>query len=175
MDTFSSIKKEFSDFERELHGQLRLVVRDTEKGIWGASSIDVVFGVFQKIGLEKYKNFLDIGCGDGRVTLVASLFTSATGIEFDMDLVLKGEELKKKLQLSRARLVQGDFFQHDFSQYDVLFVNPDTGFYNGLEDKLLREMKGLLLVYNDVFLPRLLKRGKTYWVNQVPVTEFRRP
>lgn len=177
MDVFSSIKKikkEFSDFERELHNKFRLVVRDTEKGIWGTSNIDVVFQVFKSMGLEKYKTFLDIGCGDGRVTLVASLFTSAMGIEFDRDLILKGREIQKKLQLSHAELVQGDFFHHDFSQYDILFVNPDTGFYNGLEDKLLNEMKGLLLVYNDVFLPRFLKRGKTHWVNQVPVTEFTR-
>ena len=171
--TFVRIKEEFQRRDQQLHTRFQMTVRDTEKGIWGASDLDVVLELFQKIGLDKAKNFMDIGCGDGRVVLVASFFTHAFGIEFDEELVETGNKIKENLHSTNAELFRGDFFSHDFSGYDVLFINPDTGFYNGLEDKLLKEMKGTLFVYNNIFLPRFLKRGKTYWIGQVPITEFR--
>jgi SAM-dependent methyltransferase len=186
---FGLIKKEFAAFDKELYDEFRFVVRDTEKGIWGTADLDNVFALFQKITLSekteagKAKRFLDIGCGDGRIVLVASLFADAVGIEVDKDLVAKGNEIKEKLGLGKggggkAELICDDFYNHDFSQYDILFVNPDQGFNRGLEDKLLKEMKGTLYLYNNLFLPRFLKRGKTWWVGEgsskVPVTAFTR-
>ena len=32
--------------------------------------------------------------------------------------------------------------------------------------------KSYTLVYNNIFLPRFLKRGKTHWIQQVPITEY---
>ena len=148
------------------------LVRDTEKGIWGPSSIDIVCKLFEKINLEKYRKFLDIGSGDGRVVLVASLCTNATGIECDKELIDKGIDISKKFKLN-AHFIRGDFYDHDFSQYDIIFTNPDTGFYNGMEDKLLNELNGLLIVYNNVFLPRFLRRGKTHWIGGIPITEYK--
>jgi len=170
---FNQIKQEFKQFDEELHKNFRFVVRETEKGIWGAANLDNVFNFFQKIELQNFKNFLDLGCGDGRVVLVASLFTNATGIEIDKDLVSKGNEIKDKLSLN-ANLIRDDFYKHDISKYDTIFINPDTGFYNGLEDRLLKEMTGTLFVYNNIFMPRFLKRGRTHWFNQTPITEFKR-
>ena len=171
MEKFAQIKHEFQQFDLELAKNFRFIVRDTEKGIWGAANLDAAFELFKKIKLNQHKNFLDLGCGDGRVVLIASLFTKATGIEIDQDLINKGNEIKNKLNLN-AQLICDDFFNHDLSNYDIIFINPDTGFYNGVEDKLLKEMEGKLLVYNNIFLPRFLKRGKTHWFNQVPITEF---
>ncbi len=178
-EKFGKIKQEFKNFDRELQENFRFVVRDTAKGIWGASDLDSVFKLFQKIQLNSFKNFLDIGCGDGRVVIVASLFTTATGIEIDKELINKGNEIKNKLKannikLNNAALICDDYFSHDFSKYDFLFINPDTGFYNGLEDKLIKEMKqtAKLYVYNNIFLPRILKRGKDFLFNQTPIIEF---
>ena len=131
----------------------------------------IIQNILKQAGLKKGQSFIDIGCGDGRVVLVASLFTDAAGIEFDQELVDAGNTIKTKLKLT-AKIVQGDFFAHDFSQYDIIFTNPDTGFYNGIEDKLLKELRGTLIVYNQVFLPRFLKRGKTHWINGIPMTEY---
>src|SRR3989344_4233275 len=170
---YDQIKSAFDKYDKSQIVIRPTLVRDTEKGIWGPSSISNVFELFKKIKLDKYKNFLDIGCGDGRVVLVASLFTNATGIEFDKELIETGNKIKQKLNL-KAHLIQDDFYNHDFSKYDIIFTNPDTGFYNGMEDKLLKELNGLLLVYNNTFLPRFLKRGKTYWINGIPITEFAR-
>ena len=171
-ETFLGIKKQFQLFDKELKEKFLFTVRDTKKGIWGPSNLDAVFELFKKVKLQNKKRFLDIGCGDGRVVLVASLFTKASGIEIDKNLVKKGNEIKDTLKLKNAKLICGDYFNHDFSKCDIIFTNPDTGFYNGLEDKLLKEMKGTLLVYNNIFMPRFLKQGKRHWMNQVPITEF---
>ena len=171
--TIGQIKQAYSEFDSAQRKARPTLVRDTGKGIWGPSSVDNVYELFNKINLKQYKNFLDIGCGDGRVVLVASLFTSAAGIEFDKELVETGKTIAKKLNL-KAHLIQDDFYNHDFSKYDLIFTNPDTGFYNGMEDKLLKELNGLLLVYNNTFLPRFLKRGKTYWINGIPITSYQR-
>ena len=72
----------------------------------------------------------------------------------------------------KAELVCGDFLKEDLSKYDLLFINPDQGFHKGLGKKLQDEMKGELIVYNFVFQPHNLKKGKTLWFDQVPVTFF---
>jgi hypothetical protein len=43
-----------------------------------------------------------------------------------------------------------------------------------LENKLLKEMKkdAKLFVYNNIFLPHILKKRKTYWFEQVPVIGY---
>src|SRR3989344_4092703 len=152
---YDQIKSAFDKYDKSQIVIRPTLVRDTEKCIWGPSSITNVFELFKKIKLKKYKNFLDIGCGDGRVVLVASLFTNANGIEFDKELVDTGNTIAKKIKL-KVNLMQDDFFNHDFSEYDIIFTNPDTGFYNGIEDKLFKELNGTLIVYNQVFLPRFL-------------------
>ena len=42
-------------------------MRDTEVGFWGTAACDDVFELFQKINLSKFKNFIDLGSGDGKV------------------------------------------------------------------------------------------------------------
>ncbi|MFC1801535.1 class I SAM-dependent methyltransferase [Nanoarchaeota archaeon] len=171
---FLEIKKEFDDFDSSLLADFRMVVRDTAKGIWGPANLEICYKLFKKIGLSKVGSFLDLGSGDGRVVLVASLFTEATGIEFDKDLVDMGIKIRDKLGL-KADLIKGDFFEYDFSKYDVIFINPDNGFHKGLEDKLLKEMRpdARLYLYNNIFLPRFLKKGKTYRLGLSPVIVYR--
>jgi len=109
------------------------------------------------------------------VVLIASLFTNATGIEFDKKLVNVGEKIRDELKL-KATFIQGDFLKEDVSKYDFIFINPDKGFENKLEEKLLKEMnpKAKLVVYNNIFLPRFLKKGKTYWFEGIPAIVYRK-
>jgi 16S rRNA A1518/A1519 N6-dimethyltransferase RsmA/KsgA/DIM1 with predicted DNA glycosylase/AP lyase activity len=129
-----------------------------------------------KINLQKFKNFIDIGSGDGKVVLIASLFEiDAVGIEFDKKLIDVGIKIQKKLGL-KAKFIQGDFLKHDLSEYDFIFINPDKSFEFGLEEKLLNEMhpKAKLFVYNNIFLPIKLKKGKTYWFGEIPIIGYRK-
>lgn len=147
-------------------------VHDTKKGIWGPASVANCYAFFKEIELDKYESFIDVGCGDGRITLLASLFTKAVGIEYDEKLVERGKRVQQELDLVSAELIQGDFFDHDWSKYEVIFTNPDSGFQFGMEKKLYEEMKGMLIVYNSVFKPLQLKQGKRGWVNQIPITIY---
>jgi len=125
-----------------------------------------------KIKLQNYKNFLDLGSGDGKVVLIASLFgVHACGIEHDKKLLKVGKKIQNTLKL-KATFLNEDFFKQDISKYDIIFINPDTGFENGVEEKCLKEMnkKTKLFVYNNIFKPRFLKQGKTHWVNEIPIT-----
>jgi hypothetical protein len=168
---FIEINKEYESFYKNIILNGKIPVRDTAVGIWGVSISENVFELFKKINLQKYNNFLDLGSGDGKVVLIASLFTKSTGIEFDEELYKKSCEIKDKLKLN-AEFIQGDFLEQDLSKYDIIFINPDKGFHKGTEDKLLKELKGKLLVYNFVFEPRFLKKGKKYWFNETPVTVY---
>ena len=163
---FSQIKKEYDAFYRQLLKSGRLPMWSTKKGFWNASISDEIYEGFKKIGLHKFKNFLDIGSGDGKVVLIASLFCSnAEGIEIDNLLHNKAVEIKSKLGIGNASFHNNDFFGHDFSKYNVLFLAPDASLDKGLENKLLSEMKGKLIHYGNHFHPRFLKKEESFLVN----------
>jgi len=169
---FSEIKQAYKLQESELLGEGKNLFWNTEKGIFGTSSMDSVFALFKEIKLDGYKRFLDLGCGDGRVALIASLFTETVGIEYDEKLVRVAEEIKDKLGLT-CEFVVGDYMEHDISQYDIVFINPDKGFLWGLDNKLSAELRGELYVYNEVFAPAALKKGKKFWYGgAMPIVKY---
>ncbi len=173
---FSQIKKEYDAFYSELLKNGKLPMRSTEKGFWNASISDEIFEAFNKINLGRFKNFLDIGSGDGKVVLIASLFCkNAEGIEIDESLHNKAIEMKSKLRINNAAFHNKDFFQHDFSKYDVLFLAPDTSLDRGLENKLLKELDGKLMHYGHHFQPRFLKKEKDFLVNGTLVSVYSIP
>ena len=174
IDKFREIQEKYNDFYQGFYAKGKGTVVDTEKGIWGPAGTQDVYDFFVKIGLQKFKNFFDLGSGDGKVVLIASLFgVDAVGMEFDKKLNDVGIKIRDKLKL-KAELIQGDFLKHDLSKYDFIFVNPDQGFEKGLEEKLIKEMnpKARLFVYNNIFLPRFLKKGKTFWFNGIPIIGY---
>ncbi|MFC1728039.1 class I SAM-dependent methyltransferase [Nanoarchaeota archaeon] len=168
---FEKIKKEYSDFEDSLIKQGKKPMRDTGFGFWGCTILDEVYEFFKKINLGKYKHFLDLGSGDGRVVLIASLFTKATGIELDKELFEKSIELNKKLGLN-GEFIHDDFMGVDLSGYDFLYIFPDKCFYMAFEDKLKKELSGVLAVCNETFLPTFLRKGQTVWAHQRPFVLF---
>ncbi len=163
---FSQIKSEYNDFYTNLLKSGRLPMFSTAKGFWHASISDEVYDAFQKIGLSQFNNFLDIGSGDGKVVLIASLFCrNAEGVEIDSFLHNKAVEMQSRFGLNNIKFHNKDFLMHDFSEYDVLFLSPDAPLERGLEDKLLREMKGRLIHYGHHFHPRFLRKESSFLVN----------
>jgi hypothetical protein len=168
---FGKIKKAYDDYYSSLVKCGKPLVRDTKVGIWGVSISNNVYNFFKDMHLEKYDYFLDLGSGDGKVVLIASLFTKARGIEFDKELHDAAVKIRDSLKMD-CNFICDDFFKYDWSKHDVLFINPDQGFHKGVEDKLLNELKGKLFVYNFVFEPRFLKKGRKYWYDQTPITVY---
>src|SRR3989338_7922035 len=99
----SQIRKEYDNFYRELLRKGKLPMWSTEKGFWNAAIADEVYEAFKKIKLNQFRNFLDIGSGDGKVVLIASLFCqNAEGIEIDEFLHNKAIDMQRKLGLNNA-------------------------------------------------------------------------
>lgn len=170
---FAQIKKEYENFYKGILKIGRLPMWSTSKGFWNASIAEEVYQSFKTIKLHQFKNFLDIGSGDGKIVLIASLFCkNAEGIEIDRFLHNKALEMKNKIKIKNAAFHNKDFFEHDFSKYDALFLAPDAPLERGLENKLLKEMKGRLVHYGHHFQPRFLKKEKGFLVNGTLVSLY---
>ena len=174
-ELFAQIKTEYDNFYRKIMLNGRLPMWSTSKGFWNASISDEVYKAFKKMKLQKYKNFLDVGSGDGKITMIASMFCKkADGIEIDKFLHTKGLEVQKKFEIGNVTLHNKDFFDHDFSQYSTLFLSPDTSLERGIEEKLLREMKGTLIHHGHHFHPRHLKKEKSFEINGSLFTVYKK-
>ena len=171
---FQAIASEYDQYYKSLFQKGRLPLKSTAKGFWGYSIAEEVYELFKKIKLEQYKSFVDLGSGDGKVVLIASLFTKAIGIEIDEELVRKSEEMKAKLNLNRAHFLQKDFFQEDLSSYEAIYLFPDQR-TRAVEDKLLKEMKGILLFMGQQFRPLRLKEVKQQFLSLTPFTVYTNP
>lgn len=170
---FNKIKQRYDEFHKELLKQGKFSFKSTEKGYWGISVLDDVFELFKRIKLDNYKSFLDLGSGDGRVVLTASLFTKATGIEFDKELHNWSLQLMKELKLTQnAAFLNTDFLQHDLSKYDIIFCFPDQPMSRYIEPKLLKELRGRLIVHGPHFHPLQLKKLETMDVNGTFVSVY---
>lgn len=161
---FLEIKKEYKNFETSLLKRGKLPMWDTGIGYYSSAELKEVFELFQKINLSRYKNFLDLGSGDGRVVLTASLFTNATGIEIDPGLFSKSLQMKEKLKLP-ASFINKNYFDYHIGKHDLVFLHPDQPLHRGIEKKLINELKGHLVVYGHHFHPTLLIKQKAFNIN----------
>ncbi|MBD3314046.1 hypothetical protein GF345_06390 [Candidatus Woesearchaeota archaeon] len=164
---FSRIKQEYI----RLYGEFiadRKLARPTKVGYYGAASSDAAHDLFRKIKLDDFKSFADLGSGDGKIVLIASLFTKAAGIEIDQELIRTGEKIRDKLKIDKTKacFIEGDYLDIDLSGYDILFVNPDNPMYE-LEKKLRREMKkeARLIIAGKLYKPLNMKLENEYKVD----------
>lgn len=166
---YENIKKAYDDFEKFLLKNGQLVSKDTGIGFWGVTNLGDLLTLFQKIKLGTHLSFVDLGSGDGRVVLLASLFgVKATGIEFDPWLVNNSLDIKNKLDIPHFKnvdILKKDFNEHDISEYDVVYVSPDQPFHRGLESKLKKELNGKLIVQGHEFHPASLKKEDEFDIN----------
>jgi 16S rRNA G966 N2-methylase RsmD len=167
----------FNDIEREVKANdTRLGNRpyfDTDKGIWGPASINDCKELFEKINLDQYQHFLDLGSGDGRIVAIAALHTQATGVEFDKNLHELALDMKKRLgNPDNLHFINDDFHNIDLSKYDCIFAFYDKPFTPKIELKLKQEFEGDLYLYQNIFRPKALAFVKIHWINQVPVYQY---
>jgi len=169
------IKQEYTKRYGNLLKDKKLV-RTTSLGYSGSAASDAVFGFFEKIKLGNFKSFADLGSGDGKIVLIASLFTNAVGIEIDDELLAISKKMKTKLKLKKAEFIKADFLDddQDISKYDVLFINPDNPMYE-IEKKLRNEMgeKARLVVCGGIYAPMNMKLDKSYTVDNVKFFVYR--
>lgn len=166
-DDFERIKSYYQQQDRALLAQGKLPMRSTDKGFWGVSNLDDVREFFEKKKFSKDTKFIDLGCGDGRVVLVASLYVNATGIEYDQELIQAARQAADELGID-VDFIQGDFKDIDFSEYDVLYSYADQN-WNTFKQQLQEQLTGELYCYHDTYHPDFLSKQKITWVGQIPV------
>jgi hypothetical protein len=167
---YLKVKEKYDEWQTYLLKKGQLLAKDTGIGYWGVTPLPETFELFSRINLEKFGSMLDMGSGDGRIVLLASLFgIDSHGIEFDEWLINSSLHIKNKLALphfEKAKFTHDDYMNHDLSKYGLLYLNPDRPFFrNGLEPKLMNEMSGKLLVHGWEFHPEHLKKEDEHVIN----------
>lgn len=173
MESFQRIKTFYKQYHHELKTKGVHPYKHTEKGFWFSSVSSEVFDLFRTIKLEQFNHFADLGSGDGKVALIASLFTKSTGIECDEELVKRSIQIKEKLGLWNVQFVKGDFLEKELGSYDILFIYPDNPLIR-LEQKILKEFEGDLIVCGGMFLPEKLVKKKVVHINNAVFGIYRR-
>ncbi|MGM5487897.1 MAG: class I SAM-dependent methyltransferase [Nanobdellota archaeon] len=166
---YLKIKQEYETLIQDRLRQGKLPLKDTGVGYWAIATSDDLYQTFRQLRLQEHKNFIDLGSGDGRAAVIASIFTTATGIEYDEEL----HELASDIAKERATLIQGDYMHHDISGYDIVFINPDKHSID-LEEKFHRELTGTLVVFGNEFHPKTLAHVKTFIPHASPVTLYKK-
>jgi predicted RNA methylase len=98
----------------------------------------------------------DLGSGDGRILIAAAgrYKAKAVGVEISPSLVTAATEQIRKAGLSdRARVVQGDVLQTDFSSADVVTIYMDAAANLKLRPQLDKLKAGARVVSHDAEVP----------------------
>jgi len=99
----------------------------------------------------------DLGCGDGRLIILAAKETGAkaTGIELREDLIERARTEIKRLNLEgKVKVIQGNFFDVAISDADVITLYLTSSANERLRPKLEAELKrGARVVSHDFKVP----------------------
>jgi predicted RNA methylase len=109
-----------------------------------SSPEEVVRKMLELAQLRKGEVLYDLGCGDGRIVVMAAkdYMVKAFGVEIREDLAAIAEEQLKKFGLEgRAKIIRGDLFEADLSNADVVTLYLTSSANEKLKPKLAKELK----------------------------------
>jgi ubiquinone/menaquinone biosynthesis C-methylase UbiE len=107
--------------------------------------------------LKPSENLYDLGCGDGRLIILAAkdVGANSTGVDLREDLLerAKIEILRLGLQ-EKVKVIQGNFFEVDISPANVVTLYLTSSANERLRPKLEKELKvGCRVVSHDFKVP----------------------
>jgi SAM-dependent methyltransferase len=120
---------------------------DYEKGIvapYVNSPEPVVLKMLQMAHLKPGETLYDLGCGDGRIIIMAAeqFRVKAIGVELAPREVKKAnEEVKKHHLQASVRVIQGNMLQQDLSPADVITLYLTTTANESLRPNLERYLR----------------------------------
>lgn len=116
----------------------------------------------------------DLGCGDGRVLVMAArkFGAKAVGIEIDLFRYLWCQFLITILGLrKKVKIIYGDLFEIDISKADVVICYLLQSTNDKLEEKLIRELPPTTRIVSNTFifhsLPKLAMDESAIYVYSV--------
>lgn len=142
-------------------------------GIYQATRVIQLRKLFKILGIPAGKVFVDLGCGKGRVLLIASEFDfkEARGIEFSpilSEIAQNNVALYKTKTKTKTNfnIIHSDVIDCNFSDdEEVLFLfNPFDDFIlesviRKLEDSLKRRNRKVLIIYRHAVFGEIIEKG----------------
>ncbi len=117
----------------------------------------VIRRMLQLADVRENEIVYDLGCGDGRVLIIAAkeFGARAVGIEIRRDLYEQCVRRVRDLGLEdRVKVYHGNFFEYDLSDADVITLYLLTSVNERLRPKLERELRpGTRVVSHDFEVP----------------------
>jgi len=118
-----------------------------------ATPLPVVKQMLTLAQLKPGEIIYDLGCGDGRVVIMAAQEFGAHGIGVEMREDLAKQALSKVSELGlegRVKIVQSDLFKVDLAQADVVTLYLTTSANDKVKPKLESELRsGVRVVSHD--------------------------
>lgn len=139
-----------------------------------ATRDDELAGIMNDVMPQKGEQFLELGCGDGRVLryAAANYEIEGCGVDINPVILLKARTLSYLEKLRRITFERKNVSEADFSHADYIYIFLFPKLVESLKDKLLHETKkpvtiiahGFQVPYLRKYLSRSLKgrRFKTY-------------
>ena len=119
--------------------------------------LDVAKKMLEMAQVKPGEVLYDLGCGDGRLIILAAkdIGANATGIELREDLVERARTEIKRLNLEeRVKVIQGNFFDVDVSDANVITLYLTSSANERLRPKLEAELRlGSRIVSHDFKVP----------------------
>ena len=119
--------------------------------------LDVAKKMLEMAQVKPGEVLYDLGCGDGRLIILAAkdIGANATGIELREDLVERARTEIKRLNLEeRVKVIQGNFFDVNISDANVITLYLTSSANERLRPKLEAELKlGSRIVSHDFKVP----------------------
>ncbi len=124
--------------------------------VYVGTPYDVVSKMLQMAGIKKTDIIYDLGCGDGRMVVLAAKKYGCRGVGYDIDperVSAAMENVRKNGVGSLVRIVKEDLFKLDFSNADVLALYLLPTINEKLLPQFERLKPGSRLVFHDYGLP----------------------
>lgn len=118
-------------------------------------SINRIKTMFKLLEIKKGGRLADLGSGDGRIVIFgASSGLKSFGFEFNPLLYKISVSKIKKNKIKNATIILGDYWKKDLSKFDYITIYGTFHIMNGLEKKLIKELKpGAKVVSNHFQFP----------------------